>query len=292
MARPERVGSTGAENMQSKAICASLLLAGCILAQPPCLAQDSGEHRPLQVLFLGSSYTMYNGMVKMVQGLSRAAGVDRKAACEQCIIGGASFQSHWDDPRSLKKLRDGDWDVVVLQGHHYVYRGNEQRDLTYGRKLAEEVLKKKARLIYYMLWPSRPDRGNPENLEKIRKVYRQLRGQTGGQIAAAGDAFALALAKRPDLEKDLYFRDGYHPGVLGSYLVACSVFSALYERTPVGLPGKLFPTEVSERRNEPCCDVDPATARFLQEVAWEAAQKIRQPRSESRPSTQEADARQ
>ena len=240
-------------------------------ASAPATTAPAG---PLRVLFIGSSYTMYNGMIKMVAGLSRKATVDRPVECRQVIIGGSSLQNHWLSKRSMRMLRDGEWDIVVLQGHHYVYRNRQKALLEYGPKFAEEVRKKKARLIWYMTWPNRRDAADPSNLKKVRDVYLALRAKVGGTIAPAGEAIAEALRERPDLGDQLYFKDGYHPGPAGSYAIACSIFAAIYGRSPEGLPGTLYGRDIDERRKKPCCTLDDKTARFLQSLAWKAVGRI------------------
>ena len=103
------------------------------------VAARTATTRPVKVLFIGSSYTMYNRMIGMVAALSRAGTPTRPLRCQQVIVGGSSLKDHWDSATSMRKLRDGKWDVVVLQGHHYVYRGTRRRQqlLEYGAKLAE-----------------------------------------------------------------------------------------------------------------------------------------------------------
>ncbi len=73
----------------------------------------------------------------------------------------------------------------------------------------------------------------------------------------AGLAFAKALYKRPSLS--LYVEDQRHPTLAGSYLAACTVVAALYNRSPEG--------------NAYTAGLDPATAKFLQGVAWETVRE-------------------
>ena len=76
-------------------------------------------------------------------------------------------------------------------------------------------------------------------------------------VIPAGLAFAKARAKRPDLE--FYQPDKRHPTLIGTYLAACTAYAAIYKKSPVG--------------NTYTAGIDPATARFLQEVALETVQE-------------------
>ena len=76
-------------------------------------------------------------------------------------------------------------------------------------------------------------------------------------VIPAGLAFAKARAKHPELE--FYQPDKRHPTLIGTYLAACTAYAAIYKKSPVG--------------NTYTADIDPATARFLQEVALETVQE-------------------
>jgi hypothetical protein len=71
----------------------------------------------------------------------------------------------------------------------------------------------------------------------------------------AGLAFAKSIARKPDLE--LYVTDKRHPNLAGTYLAACTVYAALFGKSPVGNAyGAGLPANV---------------AAHLQQVAWDTA---------------------
>jgi hypothetical protein len=76
-------------------------------------------------------------------------------------------------------------------------------------------------------------------------------------VIPAGLAFAKAVAKRPDLEFDQ--PDRRHPTLIGTYLAACTTHAAVDGKSPAG--------------NTCSADIDPATARFLQDTAEQAARE-------------------
>ena len=73
--------------------------------------------------------------------------------------------------------------------------------------------------------------------------------------------------RRPDLELH-NVHDGHHPELAGSYLSACVFYAVLTGQSPVG-----HPCTATQAGQAP---VDPQTARFLQEVAWETVQRYRE----------------
>jgi len=76
-------------------------------------------------------------------------------------------------------------------------------------------------------------------------------------VVPAGLAFAKAISKRPDME--FYQPDKRHPSLFGTYLSACTIYAAVYGKSPVG--------------NAYRGGVDEKTANFLQSVAWETVQE-------------------
>merc|ERR1711993_113071 len=92
-----------------------------------CDARHSGTHK--NILFLGNSYTdgagCNNAMDFFVQKLAEGAGFS--ATTDRSSPGGKTLE--WHATNSLDRIKNGDWDVVVLQdqsqrpsfGSQYVY---------------------------------------------------------------------------------------------------------------------------------------------------------------------------
>ena len=83
--------------------------------------------------------------------------------------------------------------------------------------------------------------------------YAFVHNANDALVVPAGLAFAKAIAKHPQI--NLYDPDKRHPSLAGSYLSACTILASVYGKSPVG--------------NSYTAGIDPQTARFLQEVAWE-----------------------
>lgn len=64
---------------------------------------------------------------------------------------------------------------------------------------------------------------------------------------------AASIARKPEL--NLYVTDKRHPSLAGTYLAACVTLASIYNVSPVG--------------NSYTGGLDAASARHLQEVAWE-----------------------
>lgn len=225
----------------------------CLLA-----AAQAAPDRPVRVLFVGNSYTAINDLPRLVVHL--AASEQPPRAVETAFVGegGATLKRHWDAGRALAEIRRGHFDYVVLQDQgalgHYDDGATPPRiadpDLfrTYARRFDEEIRKVGAKTLLFMTW-ARLDA--PHTQETLARAYTDTGRELGAMVAPAGIAWQLALAERTRIT--LHDTDRSHPAAAGSYLAACTIYAALFARSPEGLSAGLLGAE---------------EAAFLQRIAW------------------------
>lgn len=206
-----------------------------------------GEHRPdtLRVLFVGNSYTYYNNLPAILEDLGRARPADPTIETGMIVEGGATLLEHAENERTLRAIRVGAWDHVVLQAQsafgnvHLVngeYRivdpGGFYRGATALVSRAREV---GARPLLLQHWRRRdaPDRDH----RKIAHAFMHLGRRLGVRVAPVGVAWEeVRDADASNIE--LYAEDGSHPAPGGSYLGAAVLYEVLTGRSPLGLPGE------------------------------------------------------
>jgi hypothetical protein len=123
----------------------------------------------------------------------------------------------------------------------------------FARTQSKIVTANGARPILFMTWAYKD---KPEMAAQLAEQYTIAGNDNDALVIPAGLAFAKAVAKRPDLE--LYQPDKRHPTLIGTYLAACTTYAAVYRKSPVG--------------NTYIAGIDPVTARFLQNTAFETVQ--------------------
>jgi len=215
----------------------------------------------MRVLFLGSSLTYANDMPYIVQALARAAG----EALQVTVIaqGGASLEEHWNHGGTMRKVRDGGWNVVVLQQGPSSTPENRRNLREMTRRFAEPIGKAGARPALYMVWPS-ADR--LAYFDDVRDSYALAAEDVGGMLMPAGEAWRAVWRRDP--QAPLFKRDGVHPSPAGSFAAALSIFGILYGRSPVGLPARV------RLNNGAWAQTPPALATLLQEGAAEANERF------------------
>lgn len=91
---------------------------------------------------------------------------------------------------------------------------------------------------------------------ELADAYTSVGNDNDALVVPVGLAFAAALARRPELH--LHMDDKSHPTLAGTYLAACTVYAALFRRSPIGLAHM--------------SDLDSVIARFLQSMALETVE--------------------
>lgn len=230
---------------------------------------------PKTVLWVGNSFFYYNNsMHHVVQSLAKDS--DREHAKEyratSATISGAGLS--WHDVESYFRPggvgsysfagdnevvfnpSDKPFDVVIMQDCSQCPVHPRLKEVFHesARKDAQIVRRHGATPVFFMTW-AYADR--PDMTASLAEQYTLAGNATGALVVPAGLAFAKALARDPKVS--LYQKDKRHPTPAGTYLAGCTAFAAIWGKSPVGAAFTF--------------GLDPALARFLQEVAWETVRE-------------------
>ncbi|MBZ5496967.1 MAG: SGNH/GDSL hydrolase family protein [Acidobacteriia bacterium] len=261
-------------------ICTVLAISGWSTSQ-----EKSSGSCAVRVLFIGNSYTYFNNVPEI---LTRMAESGRQQTVETRMVapGGWRLKDHWEKGEALKALHESKWDYVVLQeqstlGVNYFVEGRpriagDEIFRPYAKKWAAEVRKTGAIPLFYLTWARK---ATPEDQGALNYAYMRAARENRAQVAPVGIAWASVRRRQPSLE--LFYVDGSHPSPAGSYLAGCVLYSAIFRRSPAGLPGKIsgVPVNLQTALAEPqkiavLADLPPEQAQLLQAAAWEVWQQV------------------
>ena len=190
------------------------------------------RQKPLRVLFIGNSYTFFNG------GLGTAVKSPRRRrqgrpAFEYIEVtkGGQTLEGHWNDGKALAAIRKGGWDFVVLQEHSLGARRSREKMFQYAKMFDAEIRKTGAKTVFYETWGRK---NRPEMYGVVEQAYVGLATQLKAVVAPAGAAWTMALKSNPTLA--LHIADLSHPTPAGTYLNACVFYETFFGKSPEGLP--------------------------------------------------------
>lgn len=181
------------------------------------------------------------------------------------------------------------WDIVILQSYRDDTEGDPTLYAEYAPKFAALAKAQGARVILYETTPQtqneKPLTTAPDAtpvLEKERAISA-LAKQIDATVAPMALVALRCQTQRPDLT--LRFVNDAHLNQTMAYLTACTLYSALFNQSPVGLPidsvTDIRSQEKPAHDKTKDRDGNPITRRFsdkdradLQRIAWEGWQEF------------------
>lgn len=230
-----------------KALVSILLL---VIITHTGLARD---YDSTNVLFIGNSYTYYHSMPQLFKAMAEhyfpGVGINVKFVGR----GGVTLQQLWKEGEALEEIRSGRWDYVILQeqsmlgdeiiedGKSYVQRPDQFFE--YGGKFAREIKRSGSQAVFFMTW-SRKE--YPQQQKYLTYAYMHIAEKTGSKIAPVGMIWGDL---RTETGITLHERDGSHPSVYGSYAAALTLFSVIFDKDPIDIPGRLYGFKIQRGGN-------------------------------------------
>jgi hypothetical protein len=236
----------------NRLICAAALVVGLVGSSIPASAgpttapsksaavasavkPGSSSRKPLRVLFIGNSYTFYNGgLGTIVQSLASAMPGGRRFEFVEVTTGGQTLEGHWREGKALAEIRKGKWDYVVLQEHSLRPVQEREKMWQYAKMFDAEIRKVGARTVFYETWARK---NRPEMQAILDAAYGGLAKEVAALVAPAGLAWERVLKVKPEMA--LHVSDLSHPTPAGSYLNACVFYSTFFGQSCEGLPRRI-----------------------------------------------------
>jgi hypothetical protein len=222
--------------------------------------KNRNPKKPVNVLFIGNSHIYVNDMPKVLSRMSLSAKSPITIKTFQYTPGGYTLQHHWQDGNSVKLIRRGGWDFIVLQEQSerpYLY---PQLMREYVGRFVEEIRKVNAEPVLFM---TAAFQNKPEASDKLAYTYGAIAKELDIKVAPVGLAYKASFEKKPNLPLH-NLPDVVHANESRTYLTACVFYSTLTRQKPDGLSvGGLN-------------KVKPENEKYLQQIAWETVQSYPQ----------------
>ncbi len=213
--------------------------SGCAL-QPPgekpsklAEEREPRKQKDVSVFFIGNSYSF--GVPRAFRKLSASRG--KHVRIGHSTFGGWTLEQHSGFDGTLKKLRQGNWDIVVIQDHslHPGSPEDERKRVMdpFVKFFAEEARSIGAVPLLYQTWGRRDgDERIPGDdfyamNDRVRKGYKAASDYSGGvTIVPAGDAWEREY--RAGRGRGLYHEDGSHPSARGDAVTAEEFYRVIF----------------------------------------------------------------
>lgn len=208
-----------------------LIVAGCTLAV------ERESNQPIEVLFIGNSYTFMNDLPGIFSELAELA--EHPANVVMFAKPGYSLLDHAQDPELQQVITNQNWDIVIIQEKSDLPILNRNLMVQGVQRIDEMLASRDQRVILFMPWAYQS--GFPEaELEnyvdmqnKVAEAYNLTAEEFEMEVAPVGIAWQRALQTKPDLE--LWADDGRHPSGYGSFLAANVIYALVFKQDPAGI---------------------------------------------------------
>lgn len=213
------------------AVATALILAACVASVGPISDADT------QVLFIGNSHTYNNDVPGMFEELARASGLSVDA--ETVAHGGWTLLDHAQSQETIDRIRNAQWDYVVLQEQSDIpsFEFNREHEMYPSiRSLHREIQAVGADTVLFMTWGHQDGSiaqgigGYGEESALLENAYVQIGQELDVKIAPVGVAWWLAMQSAPNVV--MWTDDGNHATKEGSYLAASVLYHVILGQSP------------------------------------------------------------
>lgn len=245
-----------------------------LLGFPLCQSARAAGAEPSKILMVGNSLTYTYDIPKILGDLAQGAG--KKVDISRHVAGGKSLSWHWANKsgkpeRSVQEVIEGSkWDLVILQDNSSSAVKPETREefKTSARQFFDLITKnKETRMMFYSGFVRKPDI-TAADVKPVIDMYTEQADALQVACAPVVLAFLNCREKAPQLAlldnqaglKYAQNKTGTHQSPFGSYLAACTIYSAIYDQSPVGNPSHTSGDGTV---------IEDADAALAQQIAWD-----------------------
>jgi len=230
------------------------------------LANAGNKQDTCEILLIGSSYFNYNNLRNLIKNLADSS--NKKIYIEMHGQNGMYLSDHAASPATEAKINERDWDYIILQGvgvlvaypdsfpdDHPVYpalvtlRNKIHANCETTKMMFQMPWAYEDGMTWYQNWTD-----TYEDMQiHIYDNTLQYSDEIGFEIAPVGWAWYAVLEEYNYPLHYLHMSDWNHPSIKGSYLMACTIFSSVFQESVVG--------------NTYHCGISLEEAEFFQDVA-------------------------
>ncbi len=214
-----------------------------LLGFSPLYANGQKDLNPINILFIGNSFTHMNSMPVMFEKL--ATSKSYRVNVVMSAKSNHTFKMHSERSDLYDDINKHKYDYVILQGFsRELSFGTEHIDTSvvpYFQQIVDTLYKNNpcVKLLLYMTWGYENGYAYSDYLGsydqmslEIEKGYRYLGELFDIPVVPVGNVWKEVRKNYPNIK--LYQADEHHPTKYGSYIVASSIYTAVFRTTPVG----------------------------------------------------------
>jgi len=188
----------------------------------PGIAQAQSQKK-VKILFLGNSLTYSNNVPELMKQIASSDSVE--LSYRSICFPNYALIDHWSDGNAQKEIQSGKYDFVIVQQGPSSQEEGRTYLVEWGLKFDSLCDKHHAKLVSYMVWPSK-DRS--QDFQGVYDSYKLLADSAKAIFSPAGQAWQLLWEENPEFK--LYGDDNFHPNYRGSMLAALVLYGSVMKK--------------------------------------------------------------
>lgn len=194
----------------------------------------AGQRAPLKVMLIGNSLIYTQNVPGLLRALAAAQSEGPTIETVTFVAPGGTLAERWKDGAAVKALREGQWDVLVLQergGLLACMASTEQRQQPECRasqrahkQFADLAKSRGARVLLFGTWG--PDAAWQLNLDRGLAVVAR---STGAETVELGEMLRAQDKRQASAPM---FSDGVHASLEGAVLIAARLYRSITGHAP------------------------------------------------------------
>ena len=184
---------------------------------------DTISRKEFNILFVGNSLTYYNNLPNLVKKIARQKGITVKTK----LIAKPDYAllDHWNDGEVQKEISKTHFDFVIIQQGPSSQSFGKEILIEYGKKFNVLCTNNRAKLCYFMVWPSL---NNYHTFKEVIENHKDASTVNNAVLLPIGAVWKAHFDATGNF--DYYSTDGFHPSKKGSLVAAETIVEYLFEK--------------------------------------------------------------
>lgn len=189
--------------------------------------ETSGDNPTTKILFIGQSILFAYNTPHIFHAVAKSKRPQEVYLIEMVAGGGYSLKDHYEDGTALREIRKERWNYIIIQESTANQMAYRQKFEQYAPFFDKEARKVGAQPLLFECYDDSLNEDCRMHTEVIR-VAKML----NEPVIPVGSAWRYVRKYYPQIR--IFGPDFHHPSPLGSYLMACVLYSKIYKEPSEG----------------------------------------------------------
>jgi hypothetical protein len=234
-------------------------------AKPPGPAfvkiETSGDNPTTKILFIGQSILYAYNTPHVFHALAKSKRPQEQYLIEMVAGGGYSLKDHYEDGTALKEIRKQRWNYIIIQESTANQIINYQPYEQYAPFFDQEARKVGAQPLQFECYDDSPN----EDCRMHKEVIK-VATMVHEPVIPVGSAWRYVSKYYPHIP--ILGPDHHHPSALGSFLMACVLYSKIYKDPSEGSQVNLEYTNPITRKDTSLDSTIDPQMKTLEQASW------------------------